>query len=382
MAPLIEFLSYVPDVRAFIPKMVVNSEISFQISMDLIKNYNIQLRNQQIQMQQYQSKTFNNTNDDSSTTKGINIKIVNNNYTNYIYNNNANSNGVNCNNNNASSQGNEDNIQQAKPNNKRNKNRNSCSGTNLHITNSSTTKHIKSNSTQDNQNNIQSSHTTHSRKKDSKKNMIRLSTAKDTTTNNHIKSNIPIPSHKKNNMKQINTTTNNHKRKGDVITSTNTTTNGCIDNYSSNDSNQINFQFHTRQRSFNKERSKSKAKYNITKSSVKHSRSNSSNQSKAIGFNHETFNSVDKIAFPYDSNNKKSNKSSHKKIKRTKSSGKLMNIPCNYPSFRNKNNDNINNYSTNVSTFRPTTCKLKHIDMKKQYDSDMNPLMSQDLLYY
>lgn len=355
--------------------MVVNNEISFQLSMDLIKNYNIQLRSQQMQMQQYNK--IINTNDDNNS-KGINIKIVNNNFTNYIYNNNYN------NNNNISNHSNDNNIEEVKPNSKRNKNRNSCSGTNLHITSNSSSSQLKRNITQNNHH-FQSCRSSHSHKKDSKKkNMIRLTTAKD---NN--KSNIPIPFQKKNNLKRINITTNGSKRKRDSIKLTNTTMNGCIDynnnNNCYNNSNQINLQIHKRQRSFNQEKSQSKSQYNIrAKSSAKHLRSNSSNQSKVKGFKHETFTSVDKIAFPYDSYNRNINKSNQKSLKRTKSIDKLTHIPCNYPNFRhnNHNNNDLKNYSTHVSTFRPSTCKFKNIDIKKQYDSDMIPLSAQDLLYY
>ena len=83
LAPIIEFLSYVDDVRTYIPLLVINHEVSLGKAMTIISEYNENLKKEQMKVKK-------------STEKSINIKIVNTNITNYIIggNNNDTGNGV------------------------------------------------------------------------------------------------------------------------------------------------------------------------------------------------------------------------------------------------------------------------------------------------
>lgn len=82
LAPIIEFLSYVDDVRTYIPLLVVNHEVSLGKAMTIISEYNDNLKKEQMKAKK-------------NTEKSINIKIVNNNITNYIIgNNNDTGNGI------------------------------------------------------------------------------------------------------------------------------------------------------------------------------------------------------------------------------------------------------------------------------------------------
>ena len=76
LAPIIEFLSYVDDVRKYIPKLVENNQISLGKAMNIISEYNQKLK------QEKEDADF------ELNKRGINIKIINNNYNNYVYNNN------------------------------------------------------------------------------------------------------------------------------------------------------------------------------------------------------------------------------------------------------------------------------------------------------
>ena len=75
LAPIIEFLSYVDDVRKYIPKLVENNQISLGKAMNIISEYNQKLKQEKEDA------------DNELNKRGINIKIVNNNYNNYVYNN-------------------------------------------------------------------------------------------------------------------------------------------------------------------------------------------------------------------------------------------------------------------------------------------------------
>ncbi len=75
LAPIIEFLSYVDDVRKYIPKLVDNNQISLGKAMNIISEYNQKLKQEKEDA------------DNELNKRGINIKIVNNNYNNYVYNN-------------------------------------------------------------------------------------------------------------------------------------------------------------------------------------------------------------------------------------------------------------------------------------------------------
>jgi Dullard-like phosphatase family protein len=77
LAPIIEFLSYVDDVRKYIPKLVENNQISLGKAMNIISEYNQKL------------KLEKENADNELSKRGINIKIVNNNYNNFVYNNNS-----------------------------------------------------------------------------------------------------------------------------------------------------------------------------------------------------------------------------------------------------------------------------------------------------
>ena len=81
ITPILEFLSYVPDVREHIRKIVVNNEISYQKAMIAINSYNTMIK----------KKNANGNNSQNVNNKEkpqqINIKIINNNITNYICNN-------------------------------------------------------------------------------------------------------------------------------------------------------------------------------------------------------------------------------------------------------------------------------------------------------
>ena len=86
ITPILEFLSYVPDVREQIRKIVINNEISYSKAMNVIHDYNLMLKKKKKQF------TFDQMNKDKPNEKKpqqINIKIINyNNITNYICNNN------------------------------------------------------------------------------------------------------------------------------------------------------------------------------------------------------------------------------------------------------------------------------------------------------
>ena len=93
LAPIIEFLSFVDDVREFIPKLVFNNEISLGKAMMIISEYNDVLKQKQTKHKNNMSSNNNNNNMLTSMKKAINIKIVNthNTYNNYISNNSTNS---------------------------------------------------------------------------------------------------------------------------------------------------------------------------------------------------------------------------------------------------------------------------------------------------
>ncbi len=73
LAPIIEFLSYVDDVRKYIPKLVENNQISLGKAMNIISEYNFRLKKEK----EYADNELNK--------RGINIKIVNNHYNNCTY---------------------------------------------------------------------------------------------------------------------------------------------------------------------------------------------------------------------------------------------------------------------------------------------------------
>lgn len=56
LIPILEFLSTVPDVRDFIPKLVINNEISYFASMDIIRKY----KNDSKRMIKYKTSTSGN----------------------------------------------------------------------------------------------------------------------------------------------------------------------------------------------------------------------------------------------------------------------------------------------------------------------------------
>ena len=94
LAPIIEFLSFVDDVREFIPKLVFNNEISLGKAMMIISEYNDVLKQKQTKHKNNMSGNNNNNNNMlTSMKKAMNIKIVNthNTYNNYISNNSTNS---------------------------------------------------------------------------------------------------------------------------------------------------------------------------------------------------------------------------------------------------------------------------------------------------
>ena len=103
ICPLLEFLSLVPDVRDYIPRMVINNEISYNSAMNVINEYNEMLKKKQIKENIENEKDSNiikNNNELSDSSENnrvffnkdkkqqININIINNNITNYIYDNN------------------------------------------------------------------------------------------------------------------------------------------------------------------------------------------------------------------------------------------------------------------------------------------------------
>ena len=73
LAPIIEFLSYVDDVRKYIPKLVENNQISLGKAMNIISEYNFRLKKEK----EYADNELNK--------RGINIKIVNNHCNNCTY---------------------------------------------------------------------------------------------------------------------------------------------------------------------------------------------------------------------------------------------------------------------------------------------------------
>ena len=81
ITPILEFLSYVPDVREYIGKMVVNNEISYNKAMNAINSYNTMVKKKNSHF------SVDNKEVDKKPQQ-INIKIINNNITNYICNNN------------------------------------------------------------------------------------------------------------------------------------------------------------------------------------------------------------------------------------------------------------------------------------------------------
>ena len=105
--PILEFLSLVPDVRDYISKIVVNNEISYNLAMNVINDYNEMLRkkqndnsenekdpniienNNEISDSSENNLVFINKNNNGNDTRQqqININIINNNITNYIYDN-------------------------------------------------------------------------------------------------------------------------------------------------------------------------------------------------------------------------------------------------------------------------------------------------------
>ena len=103
ICPILEFLSLVPDVRDYIPRMVVNNEISYNSAMNVINEYNEMLNKKQKKENIENEKDSNiieNNNELSDSSENnivffnkdkkqqININIINNNITNYIYDNN------------------------------------------------------------------------------------------------------------------------------------------------------------------------------------------------------------------------------------------------------------------------------------------------------
>jgi hypothetical protein len=103
ICPVLEFLSLVPDVRDYIPRMVVNNELSYNLAMNVINEYNEMLTKKQIKENNENVKDSNiieNNNELSDSSENnivffnkdkkqqININIINNNITNYIYDNN------------------------------------------------------------------------------------------------------------------------------------------------------------------------------------------------------------------------------------------------------------------------------------------------------
>ena len=103
ICPVLEFLSLVPDVRDYIPRIVVNNEISYNMAMNVINEYNEMLNKKQMNENIENEKDSNiieNNNELSDSSENnivlinkdkkqqININIINNNITNYIYDNN------------------------------------------------------------------------------------------------------------------------------------------------------------------------------------------------------------------------------------------------------------------------------------------------------
>ena len=103
ICPVLEFLSLVPDVRDYIPRIVVNNEISYNLAMNVINEYNEMLNKKQNNENNENEKDSNiieNNNELSDSSENnlviinkdkkqqININIINNNITNYILDNN------------------------------------------------------------------------------------------------------------------------------------------------------------------------------------------------------------------------------------------------------------------------------------------------------
>ena len=77
LAPILEFLSYVNDVREYIPQLVVNHEVSFGKAMNIISEYNDNLKREQLKLEKINNKS-------------ININIVNKNRNKYSFNDDKN----------------------------------------------------------------------------------------------------------------------------------------------------------------------------------------------------------------------------------------------------------------------------------------------------
>lgn len=77
LAPILEFLSYVNDVREYIPQLVVNHEVSFGKAMNIISEYNDNLKKEQLKLEKINNKS-------------ININIVNKNRNKYSFNDDKN----------------------------------------------------------------------------------------------------------------------------------------------------------------------------------------------------------------------------------------------------------------------------------------------------
>ena len=106
ISPLLEFLSQVNDVREYIPKIVINNEISYKNAMIVMDEYERNIdRYKQRRIKQIEDKDKDNLVDKNYENKEIddnniekinqdknqqqiNINIINNNITNYIYDNN------------------------------------------------------------------------------------------------------------------------------------------------------------------------------------------------------------------------------------------------------------------------------------------------------
>ena len=106
ISPLLEFLSQVNDVREYIPKIVINNEISYKNAMMVMDEYERNIdRYKQRRIKQIEDKDKDNLVDKNYENKEIddnniekinqdknqqqiNINIINNNITNYIYDNN------------------------------------------------------------------------------------------------------------------------------------------------------------------------------------------------------------------------------------------------------------------------------------------------------
>ena len=106
ITPLLEFLSQVNDVREYIPKIIINNEISYKNAMMVMDEYERNIdRYKQRRIKQIEDKDKDNLVDKNYENKEIddnniekinqdknqqqiNINIINNNITNYIYDNN------------------------------------------------------------------------------------------------------------------------------------------------------------------------------------------------------------------------------------------------------------------------------------------------------